>query len=66
MDSIFRNAAGQYPTKMSNKLTDDIRAQFKSARGLEKKSMNKVLLGFIHQYLAEKETPPSTSRKEGE
>jgi len=66
MDSIFRNATGQNSVKMSIYLAEDIRARFKSACALEKKSMNEVLLSFIHAYINEKEPPASTSRKEGE
>ena len=66
MDSIFRNATGQNSVKMSIYLAEDIRARFKSVCALKKRSMNEVLLGFIHAYINEKETPSSASKEKRE
>jgi hypothetical protein len=43
------------PVRVSIYLSEDVRARFKSACALHKKSMNEVLVEFIEEYLAENE-----------
>ncbi|WP_143855752.1 plasmid partition protein ParG, partial [Nostoc sp. 'Peltigera membranacea cyanobiont' 232] len=39
------------PVRVSIYLSEDVRARFKSACALHKKSMNEVLVDFIEEYL---------------
>ncbi|MDZ8083359.1 MAG: plasmid partition protein ParG [Nostoc sp. DcaGUA01] len=51
------------PVRVSIYLSEDVRARFKSACALHKKSMNEVLVEFIEEYLAENEQSPPQPRK---
>jgi hypothetical protein len=43
--------------KVSIYMSEDLRARFKSACALHRKSMNEVLVEFIEDYLEENERP---------
>lgn len=51
------------PVRVSIYLSEDMRARFKSACALHKKSMNEVLVEFIEEYLAENEQSPPPPKK---
>ncbi|MBH8574947.1 hypothetical protein I8752_18370 [Nostocaceae cyanobacterium CENA369] len=51
------------PVRVSIYLSEDVRARFKSACALHKKSMNEVLVEFIEEYLAQNEQSPPQPKK---
>lgn len=51
------------PVRVSIYLSEDVRARFKSACALHKKSMNEVLVDFIEEYLDENEQSPPQPKK---
>lgn len=53
------------PVRVSIYLSEDVRARFKSACALHKKSMNEVLVEFIEDYLKENESSASAPKKKG-
>jgi hypothetical protein len=48
-------AEEEKPVRVSIYLNEDVRARFKSACALHKKSMNEVLVEFIEEYLVQNE-----------
>lgn len=53
------------PVRVSIYLSEDMRALFKSACALHKKSMNEVLVEFIEEYLKQYELTSATPKKRG-
>jgi hypothetical protein len=51
------------PVRVSIYLSEDVRARFKSACALHKKSMNEVLVDFIEEYLDQNEQSPPQPKK---
>jgi hypothetical protein len=51
------------PVRVSIYLSEDVRARFKSACALHKKSMNEVLVDFIEEYLDQNEQSPTQPKK---
>ncbi|MUH00636.1 ParG [Scytonema sp. UIC 10036] len=56
-------AEEEKPVRVSIYLSEDVRARFKSACALHKKSMNEVLVEFIEEYLNENEQPTPKLKK---
>jgi hypothetical protein len=56
------------PVRVSIYVNEDVRARFKSACALHKKSMNEVLVEFIEEYLTKNQQPapePAPKTKKG-
>lgn len=59
-------AEEEKPVRVSIYLNEDVRARFKSACALHKKSMNEVLVEFIEEYLAQNEqSQPQPKKSKG-
>jgi hypothetical protein len=56
-------AEEEKPVRVSIYLSEDVRARFKSACALHKKSMNEVLVDFIEEYLDKNEQSPPQPKK---
>lgn len=58
-------AEEEKPVRVSIYLSEDVRARFKSACALHKKSMNEVLVEFIEEYLKQNEQPAHKQKDKG-